>query len=89
MRFPGIREVTVRRWRFAGRTRSEGRLVGAASADQRQVDLVDDLGEDVVGDGGVPAGDELVAEQHDGDTYPDMPWEPKAAFTMLADYYSN
>jgi hypothetical protein len=24
-----------------------------------------------------------------GETYPDLPWEPKAAFTMLADYYSN
>jgi hypothetical protein len=28
-----------------------------------------------------------VLEDRDGDTYPDMPWEPKAAFTALADYY--
>lgn len=28
-----------------------------------------------------------VLEDRTGDTYPDMPWEPKAAFTMLADYY--
>jgi hypothetical protein len=27
-----------------------------------------------------------VLEHRNGDTYPDMPWEPKAAFTMLADY---
>jgi hypothetical protein len=26
-------------------------------------------------------------EKRNGDTYPDMPWEPKAAFTALADYY--
>ncbi|OLF19634.1 hypothetical protein [Actinophytocola xanthii] len=28
-----------------------------------------------------------VLEDRGGDTYPDMPWEPKAAFTALADYY--
>lgn len=30
-----------------------------------------------------------VLENSLGDTYPDMPWEPKAAFTALADYYHN
>lgn len=30
-----------------------------------------------------------VLEGRNGDTYPDMPWEPKAAFTALADYYRN
>jgi hypothetical protein len=28
-----------------------------------------------------------VFEDRHGDTYPDMPWEPKAAFTALAEYY--
>ena len=28
-----------------------------------------------------------VFEDRLGHTYPDMPWEPKAAFTALADYY--
>lgn len=28
-----------------------------------------------------------VYEDRLGDTYPDMPWEPKAAFAALADYY--
>lgn len=28
-----------------------------------------------------------VLENRRGSTYPDMPWEPKAAFTALADYY--
>ncbi|MFD0737581.1 hypothetical protein [Planotetraspora mira] len=28
-----------------------------------------------------------ILEHGLGDTYPDMPWEPKAAFTALADYY--
>lgn len=28
-----------------------------------------------------------ILEDRGGDTYPDMPWEPKAAFTALADYY--
>jgi hypothetical protein len=28
-----------------------------------------------------------VFENRHGDTYPDMPWEPKAAFTALAEYY--
>ncbi len=28
-----------------------------------------------------------VLEDRHGDTYPDMPWEPKAAFTALADCY--
>jgi hypothetical protein len=28
-----------------------------------------------------------VLDNLHGDTYPDMPWEPKAAFTPLADYY--
>jgi hypothetical protein len=28
-----------------------------------------------------------VYEDRHGDTYPDMPWEPKTAFTTLADYY--
>jgi hypothetical protein len=30
-----------------------------------------------------------VLEHRLGDIYPDMPWEPKAAFTALADYYHN
>jgi hypothetical protein len=30
-----------------------------------------------------------VLEDRSGDTYPDMPWEPKAAFTALADYYRS
>ena len=30
-----------------------------------------------------------VLEDRNGDTYPDMPWEPKAAFTALADYYRS
>ncbi len=30
-----------------------------------------------------------VLEHCLGDTYPDMPWEPKAAFTALADYYHD
>jgi len=28
-----------------------------------------------------------VLEHDHGDTYPDLPWEPKAAFTALAAYY--
>jgi hypothetical protein len=28
-----------------------------------------------------------VLEGRHGDTYPDMPWEPKEAFAALADYY--
>lgn len=28
-----------------------------------------------------------VLDDGRGDTYPDMPWEPKAAFSMLAEYY--
>jgi hypothetical protein len=28
-----------------------------------------------------------VFEDRFRDTYPDMAWEPKAAFTALADYY--
>jgi len=28
-----------------------------------------------------------VYEERHGDTYPDMPWEPKRAFTTLADYF--
>jgi len=28
-----------------------------------------------------------VLEDRLGHTYPDMAWEPKAAFTALADYY--
>jgi hypothetical protein len=28
-----------------------------------------------------------VLEDRTGDTYPDMPWEPKAAFAAVADYY--
>jgi hypothetical protein len=28
-----------------------------------------------------------VFDNRHGDTYPDMPWEPKAAFTALAEYY--
>jgi hypothetical protein len=28
-----------------------------------------------------------VLDQRNGDTYPDMPWEPKAAFTALAERY--
>lgn len=30
-----------------------------------------------------------VFEDRHGQTYPDMPWEPKVAFTTLADYYSS
>lgn len=30
-----------------------------------------------------------VFENHFGQSYPDMPWEPKAAFTALADYYRS
>lgn len=30
-----------------------------------------------------------VLDGHNGSTYPDMPWEPKAAFTAVADRYSN
>jgi hypothetical protein len=30
-----------------------------------------------------------VLENRLGDTYPDMPWEPKAAFTALADFYRD
>jgi hypothetical protein len=30
-----------------------------------------------------------VLEDHLGRVYPDMPWEPKAAFTALADYYRD
>jgi hypothetical protein len=30
-----------------------------------------------------------VLEDRNGDTYPDVPWEPKAAFTTLADYYNS
>ena len=30
-----------------------------------------------------------VFEDHPGHTYPDMPWEPKAAFTALADYFHS
>ena len=30
-----------------------------------------------------------LLENRLGDTYPDMPWEPKAAFTALADFYNS
>ena len=30
-----------------------------------------------------------VLEDRHGDTYPDMPWEPKAAFAALAEYYQR
>ncbi|HEX6676365.1 MAG TPA: hypothetical protein VF486_15225 [Actinomycetes bacterium] len=30
-----------------------------------------------------------VLDNRHGDTYPDMPWEPKAAFAALADYYRD
>jgi len=30
-----------------------------------------------------------VLENHKGFTYPDVPWEPKAAFTALADFYAD
>lgn len=30
-----------------------------------------------------------VLEDRHGDTYPDMPWEPKAAFAAIADRYSS
>lgn len=30
-----------------------------------------------------------VLENRKGSTYPDMPWEPKAAFTALADFYHD
>lgn len=35
------------------------------------------------------AGVVKVLEGRPGDTYPDMPWEPKAAFTALADCYRD
>jgi hypothetical protein len=30
-----------------------------------------------------------VLEDHHGETYPDLPWEPKAAFRTLAGYYRS
>jgi hypothetical protein len=30
-----------------------------------------------------------VYEGKPGKTYPDMPWEPKAAFKVLAEYYNT
>ncbi len=30
-----------------------------------------------------------VYEDRRGETYPDMAWEPKAAFTALAEYYAD
>jgi hypothetical protein len=30
-----------------------------------------------------------VLDNRHGDTFPDLPWEPKAAFTALADYYRD
>jgi len=30
-----------------------------------------------------------ILEDRHGDTYPDLPWEPKAAFTALAEYYQR
>jgi hypothetical protein len=30
-----------------------------------------------------------VLEHRMGDRYPDLPWEPKAAFTMLAGHYRS
>jgi hypothetical protein len=30
-----------------------------------------------------------VLDNRHGDTYPDMPWEPKAAFAALADHYRD
>jgi hypothetical protein len=30
----------------------------------------------------------VLDEGYRGQRYPDMPWEPKAAFTALAEYYS-
>jgi hypothetical protein len=30
-----------------------------------------------------------VLENRLGDTYPDMAWEPNAAFSALADYYRD
>jgi hypothetical protein len=30
-----------------------------------------------------------VFERRNGDTYPDMPWEPKAAFAAVADHYAG
>ncbi|MGK8524168.1 hypothetical protein ACRS6B_22630 [Nocardia asteroides] len=30
-----------------------------------------------------------VLEDRRGETYPDLPWEPKAAFTAVADYYGG
>ena len=29
-----------------------------------------------------------VLDHHQGEAHPDLGWEPKAAFRMLADYYS-
>jgi hypothetical protein len=30
----------------------------------------------------------VFTDRH-GDTYPDLPWEPKAAFTAIAEYYAS
>ncbi|TSI18875.1 hypothetical protein FO013_04930, partial [Brevibacterium aurantiacum] len=30
-----------------------------------------------------------VLEGHNGTTYPQMPWEPKAAFTAIAEFYAR
>jgi hypothetical protein len=72
--------------------------LGAAIAEQRQVDLVDDLDDDAVRHGGDAAHDDLdlasfgvvtILEAGRGDTYPDMAWEPKAAFRTLAAFYGG
>src|SRR5687767_13497790 len=48
------------------RRRVPAALGTTASPHQRQVHGIDDLDEDVVGGGGDPAHDKLVAQQHDG-----------------------
>ena len=60
-------DCRTRRRRGSRKPRGEGNAQLAPAADQRQVDLVDDLGQDAVGDGGGAAGDVLVAQEHDGD----------------------
>lgn len=30
-----------------------------------------------------------ILEGRHGDTYPDLPWEPKAAFAAIADHYRD
>jgi hypothetical protein len=30
-----------------------------------------------------------MVDDHDGGTYPGLPWEPKAAFAAIADHYGR